>query len=134
MGGNPPGRRCGRPALLGLRATAIVGVIVQPVCLEAAAREIATFEEVSYLVMTSGTFDLLVVDHDLAPHCRFELPTVGEVYLGGKLRGETPPYHRPVNTVFQSMLFSLIMNVNVFGNVAFGLEMRKVPTSHCITA
>jgi len=60
MGGNPPGRRCGRPALLGLRATAIVGVIVQPVCLEAAAREIATFEEVSYLVMTSGTFDLLV--------------------------------------------------------------------------
>jgi Lrp/AsnC family transcriptional regulator for asnA, asnC and gidA len=48
------------PHLLGLRATAIVGVVVQPARLEAAARVIATFEEVSYLVMTSGTFDLLV--------------------------------------------------------------------------
>jgi Lrp/AsnC family transcriptional regulator for asnA, asnC and gidA len=48
------------PHLLGLRATAIVGVIVQPARLEAAAQEIATFDEVSYLVMASGTFDLLV--------------------------------------------------------------------------
>lgn len=48
------------PHLLGLRATAIVGVVIQPAHLEAAARRIATFEEVSYLVMTSGTFDLLV--------------------------------------------------------------------------
>ncbi len=48
------------PHLLGLRATAIIGVVVQPPHLEAAARKIATFEEVSYLVMTSGTFDLLV--------------------------------------------------------------------------
>jgi Lrp/AsnC family transcriptional regulator for asnA, asnC and gidA len=48
------------PHLLGLRATAIVGVVVQPARLEVAAREIGTFEEVSYLVMTSGAFDLLV--------------------------------------------------------------------------
>jgi Lrp/AsnC family transcriptional regulator for asnA, asnC and gidA len=48
------------PHLLGLRATAIVGVAVQPARLKAVAREIATFEEVSYLVMTSGAFDLLV--------------------------------------------------------------------------
>jgi Lrp/AsnC family transcriptional regulator for asnA, asnC and gidA len=48
------------PHLLGLRATAIVGVVVQPARLEVAAREIATFEEVSYLVMISGAFDLLV--------------------------------------------------------------------------
>ncbi|NIO71266.1 MAG: ATP-binding cassette domain-containing protein [Anaerolineae bacterium] len=31
-----------------------------------------------------------------------EFPTVGEVYIGGELQGEAPPYHRPVNTVFQS--------------------------------
>lgn len=48
------------PHLLGLRATAIVGVVIQPARLEAAAQEIASFDEVSYLVMTSGTFDLLV--------------------------------------------------------------------------
>ena len=48
------------PHLLGLRATAIVGVAVQPARLKAVAREIATFEEVSYLVMISGAFDLLV--------------------------------------------------------------------------
>jgi Lrp/AsnC family transcriptional regulator for asnA, asnC and gidA len=48
------------PHLLGLRATAIVGVVVRPPRLEATAREISSFEEVSYLVMTSSTFDLLV--------------------------------------------------------------------------
>ncbi len=48
------------PHLLGLRATAIIGVVVQPARLEAAAQEIAAFDEVSYLVMTSGAFDLLV--------------------------------------------------------------------------
>ena len=48
------------PHLLGLRATAVIGVVIQPARLEVAAREIATFEQVSYLVMISGTFDLLV--------------------------------------------------------------------------
>ena len=48
------------PHLLDLWATAIVGIVVQPARLEAVAREIVTFEEVSYLVMTSGAFDLLV--------------------------------------------------------------------------
>lgn len=48
------------PHLLGLQATAIVGVAVEPPCLEKAARTIATFKEVSYLVMISGAFDLLV--------------------------------------------------------------------------
>jgi spermidine/putrescine transport system ATP-binding protein len=55
----------------------------------------------------------------------FELPTAGEVYIGGKLQGETPPYRRPVNTVFQN--YALFPHMSVFGNVAFGLEMCKVP-------
>jgi spermidine/putrescine transport system ATP-binding protein len=55
----------------------------------------------------------------------FELATSGEVYIGGKLQGETPPYRRPVNTVFQN--YALFPHMTVFGNVAFGLEMCKIP-------
>jgi spermidine/putrescine transport system ATP-binding protein len=55
----------------------------------------------------------------------FELPTKGEVYIGEKLQGEIPPYHRPVNTVFQN--YALFPHMTVFKNVAFGLEMRKIP-------
>ncbi len=57
----------------------------------------------------------------------FELPTEGEVYIGGQLQGETPPYRRPVNTVFQN--YALFPHMTVYENVAFGLEMRKVPKS-----
>jgi spermidine/putrescine transport system ATP-binding protein len=54
----------------------------------------------------------------------FELPTWGEVCIGGQLQGETPPYRRPANTVFQN--YALFPHMSVFGNVAFGLEMQKV--------
>jgi spermidine/putrescine transport system ATP-binding protein len=55
----------------------------------------------------------------------FELPTEGEVYIGGEPQGETPPYRRPVNTVFQN--YALFPHMTVYENVAFGLQMRKVP-------
>jgi spermidine/putrescine transport system ATP-binding protein len=55
----------------------------------------------------------------------FELPTAGEIYIGESLQGETPPYRRPVNTVFQN--YALFPHMTIFKNVAFGLEMRKVP-------
>ena len=32
----------------------------------------------------------------------FVYPTAGEVYINGELMAETPPYRRPVNTVFQN--------------------------------
>jgi Lrp/AsnC family transcriptional regulator for asnA, asnC and gidA len=48
------------PPLMGLQAGAIIGVSVQPAYMEAAARDIADLSEVSYLVMVSGSFDLLV--------------------------------------------------------------------------
>jgi Lrp/AsnC family transcriptional regulator for asnA, asnC and gidA len=48
------------PHLLGMRSTAIIGVVAEPARLQQVAREIASYGEVSYLVMTSGTFDLLV--------------------------------------------------------------------------
>jgi spermidine/putrescine transport system ATP-binding protein len=55
----------------------------------------------------------------------FEWPTQGEVIINQKEMGHTPPYLRPVNTVFQS--YALFQHMTVFQNIAFGLEMEKVP-------
>jgi spermidine/putrescine transport system ATP-binding protein len=55
----------------------------------------------------------------------FEWPTSGEIIINGKPAGHTPPFQRPVNTVFQS--FALFQHMTVFENVAFGLEMEKAP-------
>ena len=55
----------------------------------------------------------------------FELPDAGEILLEGKVLGATPPYRRPVNTVFQQ--FALFPHLNVFDNVAFGLRMQRLP-------
>jgi len=55
----------------------------------------------------------------------FESPTEGDVAIDGKLQGETPPNNRPVNTVFQN--YALFPHMSVFDNVAFGLQMKKVP-------
>ena len=51
----------------------------------------------------------------------FEWPTSGEVFIDGAPQGHTPPFKRPVNTVFQS--YALFQHMTVFQNVAFGLEM-----------
>jgi len=55
----------------------------------------------------------------------FEWPTAGEVYIHGEPQGHTPPFKRPVNTVFQS--YALFQHMSVEQNVAFGLEMDHVP-------
>jgi spermidine/putrescine transport system ATP-binding protein len=56
----------------------------------------------------------------------FEYPTTGEIWLHGKAIGSTPPYKRPVNTVFQS--YALFPHMTVAENVAFGLEMKRTPS------
>jgi Lrp/AsnC family transcriptional regulator for asnA, asnC and gidA len=48
------------PAQLGYEAPAMIGVQVQQPHLEEIARTIADFPEVSYLIMVSGEFDLIV--------------------------------------------------------------------------
>jgi len=48
------------PYRLGFDAAAIIGVSVDPPLIEAAAEQIARFPEVSYLVLVSGMFDLIV--------------------------------------------------------------------------
>ncbi|MFN3979923.1 MAG: ABC transporter ATP-binding protein [Caldilinea sp.] len=54
----------------------------------------------------------------------FELPTEGEVFIHGRAMGKTPPYQRPVNTVFQS--YALFPHMTIGENVAFGLQMKGV--------
>ncbi|MGE5660033.1 MAG: ABC transporter ATP-binding protein [Actinomycetota bacterium] len=55
----------------------------------------------------------------------FEIPTSGEIYIQGQPMKERPPFHRPVNTVFQN--YALFPHLTVAGNVAFGLEMENLP-------
>jgi Lrp/AsnC family transcriptional regulator for asnA, asnC and gidA len=48
------------PHRMGYSAPAIISVSIQPPQLEAAAAEIASMPEVSYLIMVTGEFDLMV--------------------------------------------------------------------------
>ena len=53
----------------------------------------------------------------------FEETTEGEILINGQDVAPLPPYKRPVNTVFQH--YSLFPHMNVFQNIAFGLERKK---------
>ena len=53
----------------------------------------------------------------------FETPDSGEVLFEGKDILDTPPYKRPINTVFQR--YALFPHLNVYENVAFGLRIQK---------
>jgi spermidine/putrescine transport system ATP-binding protein len=55
----------------------------------------------------------------------FEPTSAGEIRLAGEPVQALPPHRRPVNTVFQS--YALFPHLTVERNVAFGLEMRRVP-------
>lgn len=48
----------------------------------------------------------------------------GDVYINGENVNETPANKRKVNTVFQN--YSLFPHMNVYDNVAFGLNIKKV--------
>jgi spermidine/putrescine transport system ATP-binding protein len=54
-----------------------------------------------------------------------DLPDSGNVRINGQEATETPAHQRPVNTVFQS--YALFPHLTVRNNVAFGLQMKKVP-------
>ncbi len=54
----------------------------------------------------------------------FEEPTEGEVLLRGASMRGIPPFHRPVNTVFQD--YALFPHMSVVQNVLFGLRMAGV--------
>ena len=55
----------------------------------------------------------------------FERPSQGRVHIFGQDATNTPPYRRPVNTVFQD--YALFPHLNVQDNVAYGLMIARVP-------
>lgn len=54
----------------------------------------------------------------------FEEPSGGEVIFNGKDISKVPPYKREVNTVFQK--YALFPHMDVFENIAFGLNIKKM--------
>jgi spermidine/putrescine transport system ATP-binding protein len=54
----------------------------------------------------------------------FEETTSGEILIRGQAVQGVPPFHRPVNTVFQD--YALFPHMTVLQNVMFGLEMEGV--------
>ncbi len=48
------------PHRIGINAPAMIGVNVQPACLDQALEELAAIPEVSYLLLVTGEYDLLV--------------------------------------------------------------------------
>lgn len=57
----------------------------------------------------------------------FETPTSGQVFFSGQDMTRVPPYKRPANTVFQR--YALFPNLNVYENIAFGLNVKKVDSA-----
>lgn len=54
----------------------------------------------------------------------FLTPEQGDVFFEGKCINNLPPNKRNVNTVFQK--YALFPHLNVFENVAFGLQLKKL--------
>jgi len=54
----------------------------------------------------------------------FVEPNEGDVFFDGKKINGVPPYKRNINTVFQR--YALFPHLNVFDNVAFGLNVKKM--------
>ncbi len=54
----------------------------------------------------------------------FVEPTAGDVFFDGKKINGLPPHRRNINTVFQR--YALFPHLNVFDNVAFALNLKKM--------
>jgi spermidine/putrescine ABC transporter ATP-binding subunit len=57
----------------------------------------------------------------------FVTPSCGEVFVQGERVTHLPTFLRDVGVVFQD--YALFPHMSVFGNVAFGLRLRKVPSA-----
>jgi spermidine/putrescine transport system ATP-binding protein len=55
----------------------------------------------------------------------FESPTQGVIRLSGREINREPPHRRNVNMVFQN--YALFPHLTVFDNVAFSLQVKRVP-------
>lgn len=57
----------------------------------------------------------------------FELPTSGEIFLGGDAINDLTPDKRDTAMVFQS--YALFPHLNIFDNIAYGLKLKKMSKS-----
>lgn len=57
--------------------------------------------------------------------CGLEKPDEGIVKLRGEVVNDIPPHKRNVGLLFQRL--ALFPHLNVFKNIAFGLQMQKIP-------
>ena len=55
----------------------------------------------------------------------FEHADEGQVLFEGQDMAGVPPYKRRINTVFQK--YALFTHLNVYDNIAFGLNLKKMP-------
>ncbi|HER23557.1 MAG TPA: ABC transporter ATP-binding protein [Candidatus Atribacteria bacterium] len=60
----------------------------------------------------------------------FENPDSGEIYLDDRKITHIPPEKRGIGMVFQN--YALWPHMTVYGNLAFGLQIRKVPKNEII--
>jgi spermidine/putrescine transport system ATP-binding protein len=96
----------------------------------AAAESVAAIKDM-HLGIPTGTFFTLLGPSGcgktttLRLIAGFESPTTGEVFIQGRPMSKVPPNQRPVNTVFQN--YALFPHLDVAHNVAFGLEIKRVP-------
>jgi len=108
------------------------GVAVELTAVSKRFGEVAAVREVDLEICDGEFFSLLGPSGcgkttTLRMIAGLEFPTEGSVRICGQEMGLRPPNKRPVNTVFQS--YALFPHMTVFRNVAFGLEMSKVPTT-----
>jgi spermidine/putrescine transport system ATP-binding protein len=61
----------------------------------------------------------------------FEEANEGQILINGKDIAPLPPYKRPVNTVFQH--YALFPHMNVYQNIAFGLDRKSLPSGEIRT-
>jgi iron(III) transport system ATP-binding protein len=54
----------------------------------------------------------------------FEIPTSGEIYLGGDMINNLPPDKRDTAMVFQT--YALFPHYNIYDNIAYGLKLKKL--------
>jgi len=60
----------------------------------------------------------------------FEDTSSGQILIRGKAVQDVPPFHRPVNTVFQD--YALFPHMTALQNVMFGLEMEGVKKAEAL--
>jgi putative spermidine/putrescine transport system ATP-binding protein len=113
-----------RPSSAGDRST---DVAVRLVEVRKAYGEVVAVERLSLEVLAGEFFTMLGPSGSgktttLRAIAGFELPDSGRIELGGVDVTRSPPYERPVNTVFQD--YALFPHMSVLENVAYGLRVK----------